>query len=532
MDLKRSMHGIGQQLKKKHVMLLILIFCVAIFARAYRFGSVPAGLHQDEMTLSYDAWSLMTYGVERNGFHFPIILPAYGSGQSGTLAAYLSMPFLATFGLNPIGTRMLNLVAGIASLAVFYLLVQRMRSRKTALIATAFMAIAPWHVMVSRWGLDCNLFPAMFLFATYALVRAAENPKWLPWSFALFGLSLYSYGTSYVVVPLFLIMTTIYMAKRVSIPRKTWAKAYGILFLIGLPLAIYVTINTFDLPSIETPFFSIPNLPSNPRYSAAVQWKWSDGSLALPHHLATLYRVLVHQFDTWIDNSIPRFGTIYLATPIIALFGLFSAFPRKKERASFSPTMLMFFWLISGLCLALLLNPMIHRINIIFIPLIFFSALGMEFMSQAKYVGHVLIAVYAALFIGFLHSYFGYFAISVDDKFAAGLIEAVRYASAETEGTLCVTNRPGNAQPLVGNMAVLYGTTFDPREFHDTVEFFREDALYREARSFGRYVFGLASCAARNPEAYVVHEKEITSSNPIGDIRKSFGDFHVVIPTR
>lgn len=532
MNMKERMHGVARHLRKKHVMLLILIFCVAIFARSYRFGSVPAGLHQDEMTLSYDAWSLMTYGVERNGFHFPIILPAYGSGQSGTLAAYLSIPFLAVFGLNPIGTRMLNLVAGIASLAVFYLLVQRMRSRKTALIATAFMAIAPWHIMVSRWGLDCNLFPALFLFATYALLRAAENPRWLAWSFALFGLSLYSYGTSYVVVPLFLILATAYMAKRTSIPWKTWATSYGILFAIGLPLVIYVLINTFDLPSVETPFFSIPNLPSDPRYSAAIQWKWSDGSLALPHHLATLYRVLVPQFDTWIDNSIPRFGTIYIATSMITLIGLATAFVGKKESKKFSPTMLMFFWLISGLSLTLLLNPMIHRINIIFIPLIFFSALGMEFMSQAKYVGHVLIVVYTALFIGFLNAYFGYFAISVETKFAAGLIEAIQYASAETDGTICVTNNPGNAQSVMSNMAVLYGTKFDPRAFNETVDFFREDVLYREARSFGRYVFGIGSCTARNPDMYVVHKEEITSLNPIGITQKSFGDFRVVIPTR
>lgn len=532
MDFKRRMDGIARQLRKKHIILLILIFCVAIFARTYRFGSVPAGLHQDEMTLSYDAWSLMTYGVERNGFHFPIILPAYGSGQSGTLAAYLSMPFLATFGLNPIGTRMLNLVAGIASIAVFYLLVQRMRSRKTALIATAFMAIAPWHIMISRWGLDCNLFPAIFLFATYTLVSAVKNPKWLTWSFALFGLSLYSYGTSYVVVPLFLIMTTMYMAKRVSIPFKTWMKAYATLFAIATPLACYVLINTFDLPSIETPFFSIPNLPSDPRYSAAVQWKWSDGSLALPHHLATLYRVLVPQFDTWIDNAIPRFGTIYIATSIIALIGLATAFGGKKESKKFSPTMLMFFWLISGLSLTLLLNPMIHRINIIFIPLIFFSALGMEFMSQAKYVGHVLIVVYTALFIGFLNAYFGYFAISVDTKFATGLIEAIQYASTETDGTICVTNNPGNAQSVISNMAVLYGTKFDPREFNKTVDFFREDALYREARSFGRYVFGINSCTARNPDMYVEHKDEITSLNQVGDVQKAFGDFRVVIPAR
>jgi 4-amino-4-deoxy-L-arabinose transferase-like glycosyltransferase len=139
----RYLTHLGSWLTRHAWWVLGGIILVAAAVRLYKFGSLPNGVFQDEASLSYDAWSLLTYGVERNGFHFPVILPAYGSGMSGTLAAYLQMPFLMIFGLTPVATRAVNLTMGLAAIPMLYLLARKVWNTQTALVAAFILAISP-----------------------------------------------------------------------------------------------------------------------------------------------------------------------------------------------------------------------------------------------------------------------------------------------------------------------------------------------------------------------------------------------------
>lgn len=72
----------------------MLIFLLAAVLRLWAFGTVPGGLNQDEASIGYDAWSILYYGIDRNGIRLPVHLIAWGSGQNA-LYAYLSMPRLS-----------------------------------------------------------------------------------------------------------------------------------------------------------------------------------------------------------------------------------------------------------------------------------------------------------------------------------------------------------------------------------------------------------------------------------------------------
>src|SRR5512138_1804117 len=76
--------------------------CIAlgVVARIVGFGGTPPGLNQDEASIGYESWSLLNYGIDRNGVHWPVHLVSWGSGQNA-LYAYLAMPFVA-FGLTPL----------------------------------------------------------------------------------------------------------------------------------------------------------------------------------------------------------------------------------------------------------------------------------------------------------------------------------------------------------------------------------------------------------------------------------------------
>ncbi|MGH2541274.1 MAG: hypothetical protein ACRDIB_00665, partial [Ardenticatenaceae bacterium] len=97
---------------------LVLTVGLAVFARVWDFGGMPPGLNQDEVSIGYEAFSLLHFGIERNGFSFPAHLVSWGSGQN-VLYAYLAMPFVA-WGLTPVTVRMAMLIVGLLTLPLVY----------------------------------------------------------------------------------------------------------------------------------------------------------------------------------------------------------------------------------------------------------------------------------------------------------------------------------------------------------------------------------------------------------------------------
>ncbi|MDD4762131.1 MAG: glycosyltransferase family 39 protein, partial [Candidatus Pacebacteria bacterium] len=221
------------------VTLFWFIITLGIFVRANQFGAIPPGLNQDEASLAYDAFSLLKTGMDRSGLSYPIQLPAWGSGMSDTLSAYFMMPIIAIFGLNVFSARLLNLLGGIASLFLFYGLAKKLTSRSCALLGLFLLAISPWNIMASRWGLGAHLFPVLFLSGFYLLICALQRPWLLMPSFAIFGLSLYSYGTSYFVVPVFLFLSTALILWRRPAVRGAVLPALGIIALFALPILLF-----------------------------------------------------------------------------------------------------------------------------------------------------------------------------------------------------------------------------------------------------------------------------------------------------
>ncbi len=88
---------------------------------------------------------------------------------------------------------------------VFYFLARRLADAKLALWAVFLLAICPWHVMMSRWALESNLLPSMFLLGVWLLLKGTDRPGFFVPASLCFALSLYAYGTAYFAVPLFLV---------------------------------------------------------------------------------------------------------------------------------------------------------------------------------------------------------------------------------------------------------------------------------------------------------------------------------------
>lgn len=160
----------------KNRIILIAILIIGSLSRLLLIEYYPNALNVDEASSGYEAWSILNYGIDRNGNFLPIFLIAWGSGQNA-LYSYLMIPFVKILGLNMLSMRLPMAIAGCVSLIIFYLLLKEIKDKKTALIGVAFLAICPWHIIKSRWGLESNLFPELVLLATYFIILSLKRQK-------------------------------------------------------------------------------------------------------------------------------------------------------------------------------------------------------------------------------------------------------------------------------------------------------------------------------------------------------------------
>ena len=158
--------------RQKAIFWGILLAAVAI--RLAGFGAIPAGINQDEAMAAVDAWALSKYGTDRFGMFLPAHFEAWGYGQMSVLLSYCMIPFLKVLGFGTVAVRLPQLLASCGSMILMYLVGRKLFSERFALLVMGLVAINPWHFMQSRWSLDCNLFPHVFLLAFYLLLLGLE----------------------------------------------------------------------------------------------------------------------------------------------------------------------------------------------------------------------------------------------------------------------------------------------------------------------------------------------------------------------
>lgn len=503
--------------------ILLAAMVVGLVLRGWQFGSIPPGLNQDEASTAYDAFSLVHYGVDRHGIHFPVVLISWGSGMYA-LASYVEAPFIRLFGLSVWSARLPFLLAGLAALPLFFGLLRDTTDRRTARIGVVLLAASPWHVMVSRWGLDSNLLPFVFLVATVLLVRSAARPRLLVWAALVLGLALYSYGTAYLVVPVFLLLALIHGVRYRLWPVRTILWAAATFVLVGLPVGLFLAVNSFGWQSIRTPILSIPRLTGVPRFQTMGNLHLFSAEFLrqAATNLGQAAELFRSQDDGLIWNAIPGYGILYGLSTLLALAGLallVGKYFEPARRASFP----LLAWSLAALVLMAFVSPNINRANVAMLPFIFCVAIASSLLWQYRSLAILLCVLLAGSFAGFVGAYFGTYRQAAAEPFFASFGEAIRYASEQTKGDVCVTDHVN--MPYI---FVLFYTKEDPRLFERTVHYDNLGAEFQSVSSFGRYRFGIGRCA-NSASAVVARADEAASLGRDQFAVKEFERFVVLL---
>ncbi len=206
----------------KQKWLLASVMILAIAFRFYQIAVMPGGLFPDEAA----------NGLDINSMQQGDLQPFYerGNGREA-LFFYMLWGSVEAFGKGPWQHHIVSALVGVIGVLGCFLITQKLfsifgkkkndedddqsgaiavKSRATnlALLASFFMAVSTWHVVLSRTAFRANLIPMFAAFTFYfglLAFNARTRGKRYFWSIvtgATFALGFYSYIAYRIMVPL------------------------------------------------------------------------------------------------------------------------------------------------------------------------------------------------------------------------------------------------------------------------------------------------------------------------------------------
>lgn len=455
-------------------LLVFFIFLLGAVLRLAALGCIPGGMHQDEAFTAWNAFALFHEGMDSAGNHFPVYMATWGDGQSA-LATWLTTPLLIFSGghINSFLSRLPQAVVAIFTLWAVYCLMKRLFGPRAGIWSLFLLAICPWHIVMSRWGLDANFAPGFLMFGLYFFIRSLEQEKFLPAAALFYGLSLYCYAVIWPIVPLMLALQIIYglCCKKLRINKWSLLSCL-LLFLIALPLIIFVLINSLDLPQISLFFITIPRMSG---------FRGSEIAWSIPemlHNLRNSFSLLWHQnTGSPYDFLLPwglffDIGRVFIVIGIVALLKNLILKFRSK---TFAPEFFLFTQLVGGAIVCLQVTARQHQINALYIPLVLSEAYGVwavtEFaLRKKKILGNLIVgglsAIYLICLLLFQWDYYTDYRRLTSAYFAEGLEDCVDFAweQCQEKGITTITVEKGAQWPRL----LLYTETL-PSEYFSSV---------------------------------------------------------------
>ena len=230
---------------------LVLLSSAALYF--HRLGEVPVYVSTDEAKLAVQAHSLATTGRDLRGNRFPVFLqivdPLVTDEQS--VAWWQPVLFYATAGVFRVvdvsagSTRIPVATLAVLNIGLIYLVaVQWLRSKPLALFSAAALALTPAHFILGREAADYFCPTTVALLWLWLLWRFLEQPdrRGAIATGLVLGLGLYTYITSWVVMPIYLALTLL-AARRKQASFRVCSTLVAAFACCAIPAVIWTALH-------------------------------------------------------------------------------------------------------------------------------------------------------------------------------------------------------------------------------------------------------------------------------------------------
>jgi 4-amino-4-deoxy-L-arabinose transferase-like glycosyltransferase len=405
------------------------------------------------------------------------------------LNLYLTIPFIFFLGLSEFSIRFPHAILGILTIISTYFLAWGLTKNKyVGLLSSFLVAVSPWTLFSSRVVFQSNL--SIFLLTTsMALFVHREKKKYFfPVSLLLLFLTLFSYHSTRIFSPLFLIgiiylfkskfknkliisISVVFFATTIltflnpeSRARSKWV------FLVnpGAVQKIESQRNTSDLP------YAIKRL----LYNRPVYFIEEFGKNYL-RYFSPQY--LFVNGGTQYQFSVPNHGLEYLINLPFFYLGLVFLFIKLKKEKNVNMKLILLWLVLSPIPASITSEKFAVLRSSTMIPLVeIITALGLvSILGLIKTKKRLLVSIYfvlIALFvIRYLSIYFGSYARDYSWSWQYGYKEAVNYVKENYDkyDKIIITKKYGEPHEFL-----LFFMKYDPLKYRsdpNLIRFFQSD---------------------------------------------------------
>jgi len=489
--------------------LLVAVILLGFFLRVYRADAVPPSLSWDETSIGYNAYSILKTGRDEHQRFLPLdTFVAFGDYKP-PLAIYVTVPFVALFGLTEQAVRLPSVIAGTLTMLMTYFLVFELFSYETrspkhealAILSAFLLAISPWHIQLSRAGFEANIATFLVTTGAWLILRSRTHPRLIPFALLPFVFAVYTFNSSRYFVPLLTIALYVYARKYFRRNIKKVLIGMVIAGIALLPILGHLLSPEARLRFQEVNIFTDPSIvdTANARILAEGNAWWAR--ILHNRRIGYVRSYLIHYFDNlqpWFlfirGDGNPKFslqdvGELYLADLPFIILGVLTMFRNERKNA-----WLLSFWLLTSIVPAAMARETPHALRIEnSIPTWqIFAAYGLvTFVHHIKTKRTTLFAsLVAVAYLGncafFLHNYFNHYPREYSGEWQYGYREAIRFVSGIKNNYDRVVLTESIGRPYI---YVLFYERYDLVRFWQTKDASFDDAGFYNVYGFDTYRF-------------------------------------------
>lgn len=235
----------------RNLIIFYIIFLTLLggFLRFTNLANNPPGLTVDEVSTGINAYSILKTGRDEYGNFLPISFKSLGDYKP-PFYIYLTALSINFFGLNEFSVRLPSALIGTLTIPFVYFLFRELtKDKRIVIVGTTLFAISVWHIYYSRLALEPSVAMSLVVLGVLTFWKMIDSGKssWAIGSALFFGLSVYTYHSERVFVPLLMLLLILLNRRKLFVKRL----APG-LFLTTSAIIFSVLILNFFLGTDKT----------------------------------------------------------------------------------------------------------------------------------------------------------------------------------------------------------------------------------------------------------------------------------------
>jgi len=373
----------------QHVYLLLSLAMIVIFGVAllHRLGTVPQ-LEIDEVTYLNEIRSLVKYGTDIHGLHWPLYFAGvFGYGQSVEYA-YFAVPIIKLIGYSLMKARLPMVLLIVFTMGVVVWNTYKHEQKSLSFWLVLSIVSSPWIFISGRWVLDCNIAPITFLLGILFLSLAWSCNKQrnrivsylISALMIIFSVAGYMAGWLYIPIALVLIMWYVLMQHKMKLKSVV---LYCMTIFIGVVPMIVFAFHFLVEKSANAGHFLWFSYPAMPilRGESFIDFQ-------SPHLIKVMLSNFIAVVNGYIGgtdglpwNSVAPFGVVFPFLLGFAVIGIFTP-KRILSTATYHLKNILVIALIAFIPLMFVITPNYYHSNFINWLIVLLVGFGLYYIQS------------------------------------------------------------------------------------------------------------------------------------------------------